>query len=65
MLAKIAKALAAGLLGAYAVYQIGRGAESPAGVGLSFDEWVNVISTAITVGFGTWFVPNAAASESK
>jgi hypothetical protein len=56
---RYAKAIAAGLVAAYAVYQIATGAASPAGVGVTFDEWVGIAMATITIAGGTWLVPNA------
>lgn len=61
-LGKYTKAVVAGLISGYAIYQVAKGAASPAGVGITFDEWVGIASTGIFVAVGTWAVPNAKSS---
>jgi NO-binding membrane sensor protein with MHYT domain len=61
-LSEYAKAAAAFLLAAYTGYQAARLASSPAGEGVTVDEWIGLAVTAVTLGFGVWAVPNAAKS---
>jgi hypothetical protein len=56
---KYAKAIAACLVAGYAVYQIATGASSPAGAGITVDEWISIAMTALAAGAATWAIPNA------
>jgi hypothetical protein len=60
-LSQYAKAATAFLLTAYTGYQSARLGSSPAGEGVSVDEWVGIIVTGLLVGFGVWAVPNTPA----
>lgn len=62
-LAEYAKAAVALLLAAYASYQAARLGSSPGGEGVTVDEWISTIVTAVTLGFGVWFVPNDDKSK--
>lgn len=54
----VAKAITAGLVAAYAVYQIATGSGSPAGEAVTAQEWVNVAITAVVSAVAVWAVPN-------
>jgi hypothetical protein len=60
-LSDYAKAATAFLLTAYTGYQAARLGTSPAGEGVSLDEWVGIVVTGLLVGFGVWAVPNTPA----
>lgn len=57
-LSDYAKAATALLLAAYTGYQSARLGSSPGGEGVTVDEWVGIVVTALMLGFGVWFVPN-------
>ncbi len=62
MLAKLnkyAKALAAALVAGYVIYQTAKGAGSPGGVGITFNEWVDIVITGGIGGGLVYLVPNA------
>jgi hypothetical protein len=59
MLARIRKAITAGLSAALAV--LGSGATRPDGLGLQDVELA--IGSAVVVGFLTWLIPNAQAGN--
>mgnify|MGYP003579740016 CR=1 FL=1 len=60
-LSDYAKAATALLLAAYTGYQAARLGSSPAGEGVTVDEWIGIGVTALTLGFGVWFLPNTNA----
>lgn len=55
---KIAKAIVGAVLAAYAVWQVARGVASPAGPGVTADEWTDVAVTAVVSFALVWAVPN-------
>ena len=55
---RYAKAIFAALGAAYAVYQITTGDNSPAGGGITQQEWMSIIMSGLFVGGGVWAVPN-------
>jgi len=58
---RYAKAVAAALVAGYAIYQTAKGASSPAGVGITFNEWVDIVMSAAVGGGLVYLVPNAKA----
>lgn len=35
-----------------------RGADTPAGSGITIDEWLNILLSAMGLGYGTWAITN-------
>lgn len=58
----VAKAIAAALGVAYALYQTARGVGSPGGEVVLADEWVGIGVNALTTGLLVYLVPNKAAA---
>ena len=59
-LAPYAKAIMALLGTAFGLYMAAKGADTPAGVGITSDEWITIIITSLLTGGVVWGVPNAA-----
>jgi len=57
--AEYAKAVAALLVSAFGLYQAAKGIDTPAGAGVTSDEWQNIVFTSLLTGFAVWGVPNA------
>jgi len=55
---KYTKAILAALVAAYALYQVATGDDSPAGAGVTGNEWVSIIVSTLVSGIGVWAVPN-------
>ena len=64
-LSKYAKAAAAFLVSGYTLYQAAKGETTVAGAGVTFDEWVGIVSSALVVAFGVWAVPNGPAKPTQ
>lgn len=56
---KYAKAIGAAVTSAYMGYEFATMAGSPAGAGITRDEWIRIVIAFVVVGVLTWAVPNA------
>lgn len=56
---RIAKAIAAGIVSGFALYQTARGFDSPAGVLVTLEEWRDLGIYTLFVASITYLVPNA------
>lgn len=59
----VAKALTAGLVAGYAVYQIATGTGSPGGEAVTVQEWLNIAVTTLVSAVAVWAVPNGPAEQ--
>lgn len=59
----VAKAMTAAMLAGYGLYALAGSADSPAGSGVTRDEWVRVLVSAAVAGFGVWLVPNGDGKQ--
>lgn len=41
-----------------------RGSETPAGAGVTIDEWLNIVLCAMGLGYGTWAITNGKKKTS-
>jgi len=57
-LGTVAKALTGFVVAAYSLYQTAIIETSPGGVGVTSNEWVNIIVTGLLAGFAVWAIPN-------
>lgn len=55
---KIAKALVGALAAGYAVFESATMLESPAGEGVTGNEWIRIIVALLLAGLAVWAVPN-------
>ena len=56
---KIAKALVGALAAGYAVFEFATTLSSPAGEGITSNEWIRIAVSALLGGLAVWAVPNA------
>ncbi|HEX6871669.1 MAG TPA: hypothetical protein VF163_11280 [Micromonosporaceae bacterium] len=55
---EVAKAIAAGVIAGYTVLQIATGTGSPAGEGITLNEWIGIFAALVFSAAGVWAVPN-------
>jgi len=61
----VAKAITAGVVAAYAIYQVATGAGSPGGELVVTQEWVQVGVTGLVAALAVWAVPNSQPPASS
>jgi hypothetical protein len=57
------KAIGAALGAGYALFNVATGDGSPAGAGVTLNEWVGIAVTVVLVGLATWALPNTLTPE--
>lgn len=58
-----AKAIVAALGGGYALFNVATAVDSPAGAGVTLNEWVGIAVTVALLAVGTWVVPNTLTPD--
>ena len=62
---KVAKAIVAGLIAAYGIYEFATTSASPGGQAVVAAEWTRVAVFGIVAGLSTWAVPNKTPDAPK
>lgn len=60
---KVAKAIIAGLVAGYAVFELAGTADSAGGTAVVGNEWVHVAVSTVVAGLATWAVPNGTGDK--
>jgi hypothetical protein len=62
-LERYAKAIAALVVAGYGLYNAATMEGTPGGAGITADEWVGIVFTAILAGAAVWGIPNGGSAS--